>query len=271
MCRDSGGFRMLLVQGFVHLPSSSRPHAPDSTGMSLGCRLRQRSVAERFAVHNRLSLLSLAIAISACGPVGPIDNPADPWRPEPMAAPNAFVADLDAACRNSPLEVEDPFADMSVTAADVRGNSVGLLVYTSDAGAGAVCWSGAEGRSAELMTRWEADVGRGAGDLGPTGLCLRLGRGHRSPGAARDSAHAVAGQHGGDIASVVIEGTVRGRVEASTVGGWFVAWWPGEEVPWWPGEGARFRILGLNGDGQPVTDLIAARDANDEDPPCSPD
>jgi hypothetical protein len=180
-----------------------------------------------------------------------------------MTPPNTFVAEVDASCRNFLANDRgDPLAGMSVTATDVRGDELGLLVYTSEAGAGAVCWSGTAGPLPNVTTAWDEDLGRDAGDLRGTELCLRFNNGN----GQRDPAHAVVGQHGDEIASVVVEGTVRGRVEATTVNGWFLAWWPGEE------QGpTQFRILGLDGIGQPVADLMAARDAQHEDWPCSPD
>jgi hypothetical protein len=185
-----------------------------------------------------------------------------------MVPPSSFVSDIDKLCRPE-LQVPggpEVLADMSVIAADVRGDELGLLIYTSDVGGGAVCWKGVEGGPPNVMSSWAADFGQNfVADLEATQLCLWFNKGDTS-GGQRSTHHAVAGRHGQDIASVVIEETVQGRVEATTVDGWFLAWWPGEE------QGpTRFRIVGLDGLGQPVTDLVAARDAEEEDWPCSPD
>ena len=211
------------------------------------------------------SVAAALVGISGCGAVGPTDNPADPWRPVPMTPPDAFIAELDASCNRPVGGTGDPLSGMSVTAADVRGAQVGLLVYTSDAGAGAICWRGVGDVRPNTMGQWGAAPGRDADDLGATELCLAFNKGAPVALPGPDGAHAVAGQHGGDIASVVIEETVRGRVQATTVNGWFLAWWPGEE----PGP-TRFRVLGFDANGQPVRDLIAVRDAEHEDWPCSP-
>jgi hypothetical protein len=186
-----------------------------------------------------------------------------------MAAPNTFVSDVDAVCRPDLQFRDEELASMSVTAADVRGDEVALLVYTSDVSAGAVCWRGLGDVLPHVTSQWNGKFGPAdlrMRDLGRRDLCLWFNKGHGRAPEGRNFAHAVAGRYGDEIASVVIEETVQGRVQATTVDGWFLAWWPGhEEGP------TRFRIVGLDALGQPVTDLVGARDAQDENWPCSSD
>ncbi len=158
--------------------------SPRSSGIDMTGLIRPRPA----------SLLLLAVCTSACAtPTAPGD-PTEPWRPEPMAAPNTFVSDVDAVCRPDLQFRDEELASMSVTAADVRGDEVALLVYTSDVSAGAVCWRGLGDVLPHVTSQWNGKFGPAdlrMRDLGRRDLCLWFNKGHSRAPEGRDFAHAV--------------------------------------------------------------------------------
>ena len=181
--------------------------------------------------------LLAGLVLSGCGDSGETIIPAagvteitGPYRPEPYRAFDpAIIASVEDECRtaNGGGLLIPPAA--SLVLADARGGGRLYLMFR-----------GAKGETGECSATMDATGritieggGSGSGEdvPGPGPLELGSSSGMSSSGGPEGSWSAQAGSVGSEVGGVVIELGDGTRIVATTAGGRYAAWWPGEQQP----------------------------------------
>jgi len=192
----------------------------------------------------RLSIaFTAAVLIAGCGesaesslPVAGVTEINGPYQAEPYRAfDQAMVRRLEDECAGS---IGDERLELVL--ADGRGGGRVLLVYGGPEGTSAECL-GTVDAEGDVFVESTGTADSGGADL-PGALDVRPQSGGSASGLTSYSY--LRGVAGSDIGRVVIELADGTAITASTGGGNFAAWWPGEAEP--------KRILGYDASGNEV-------------------
>jgi len=192
----------------------------------------------------RLSIaFAAAVFIAGCGesaesslPVAGLTEIAGPYQAEPYRAfDQAMVQKLEDECATS---LADDRLELAL--ADGRGGGRILLIYSGPEGMSAECYASV-GADGDVLIEGSGSASSSDDSL-PGALEVRPMSGGSSSGPGAWAY--VRGSAGSDISRVVIELADDTAITASTGGGNFAAWWPGEAQP--------KRILGYDTSGNEV-------------------
>ena len=184
-----------------------------------------------------------AVLVAGCGesaesslPVAGVAEIAGPYQAEPYRAfDQAMVQKLEDECAASVAD-----GRLELVLADGRGGGRVLLVYGGPDNTSGECFASIDANGAVLIEGSSTASSSGA-DL-PGALEVRPRSGGSSSG--QGAYGYLSGVAGADIGRVVIELGDGTAITASTGGGNFAAWWPGEAQP--------KRILGYDASGTEV-------------------
>ena len=192
----------------------------------------------------RLSFaFAAALLLAACGesaesllPVAGLTEIAGPYQVEPYHAfDQAMVQKLEDECANSIADDR-----LALALADGRGGGRIMLVYSGPEGMSAECYASVSPDGDVFVEGSGASSTSDATQPGALDVQPMSGGSSSGPGAWAY----LRGSVGSDIGRVVIELADDTRITASTGGGNFAAWWPGEAQP--------KRILGYDASGNEV-------------------
>lgn len=192
----------------------------------------------------RLSLaFTAAVLITGCGesaesslPVAGVAEIAGPYQAEPYRAfDQALVQKLEDECAASVAD-----GRLQLVLADGRGGGRVLLVYGGPDNTSGECFASIDANGAVRIEGSGTASSSGADPPGALDVRPRSGGSSSGPG----SYGYLSGVAGSDIGRVVIELADGTAITASTGGGNFAAWWPGEAQP--------KRVLGYDASGTEV-------------------
>ena len=196
-------------------------------------------------VSRRRSLaLAAALLLTGCGdssesslPVAGVAELSGPYLSEPFRAfDQALLQKAEDACATMNT---DP--GLELVLADGRGGGRLFLVYDGPNGASAECFATVEANGTVVADSAGASSG-GMEIPGPREIRPSSGGSSGGPGAWSY----LHGSVGSEISRVVIELADGSRLTASSGGGRFAAWWPGERIS--------VRMLGYDEAGNQVAD-----------------
>jgi hypothetical protein len=192
----------------------------------------------------RLSIaFASAVLIAGCGesaepsmPVAGVTEIAGPYQAQPYRAfDQALVQKLEDECAASVAD-----GRLELVLADGRGGGRVLLVYGGPDNTSGECFASIDANGAVLIEGSSTASSSGADVPGALEVRPRSGGSSSGPG----SYGYLSGAAGSDIGRIVIELADGTAITASTGGGNFAAWWPGEAQP--------KRILGYDTSGTEV-------------------
>jgi hypothetical protein len=192
----------------------------------------------------RLSLaFAVATLVAGCGesaessmPVAGVTEIAGPYQAQPYRAfDQALVQKLEDECATSVAD-----GRLELVLADGRGGGRVLLVYGGPDNMSGECFASIDANGAVLVEGSGTASSSGADLPGALEVRPRSGGSSSGPGAYGY----LSGAAGSDIGRIVIELADGTAITASTGGGNFAAWWPGEAQP--------KRILGYDTSGTEV-------------------
>lgn len=194
-------------------------------------------------IHRWALVFVAALLLTACGateestlPVAGVTEIAGPYQTEPYRAfDQALVQKLEDECAASVAD-----GRLELVLADGRGGGRVLLVYGGPDNTSGECVASIDANGAVLVEGSGTASSSGADLPGALEVRPRSGGSSSGPGAYGY----LSGVAGSDIGRVVIELADGTAITASTGGGNFAAWWPGEAQP--------KRVLGYDAGGNEV-------------------
>ena len=192
----------------------------------------------------RRSTLALALAagllVAGCGDSGetiiPVAGAAEivgSYRTEPYRALDpAVIAPLEAQCRQAQGGAPMVPPAAALILADARGGGRLLLMFADPNGATSECYGTIDANGRVMLEGGGGGAVEPGANVPPLGP-LELGglSGMSSSGGPGGSWSAQTGTLGPEIGGIVIELGDGTRIVATTAGGRYAAWWPGEQQP----------------------------------------
>ena len=195
----------------------------------------------------RRSALTLAVALLLCGcgdsaesivPAARAAELSGPYLAEPYRAfDQALLSMVDEECAAS-----NPDNPLELVLVDGRGGGRLLLVYDGPNGASAECFATIDATGNVVVESSGTSSDGGANLPGPLEVRAMSGGSSSGPNAWSY----LHGRVGSDISRIVMELPNGDRITASSSGGRFAGWWPGEQMS--------ARILGYDAAGNQVYD-----------------
>jgi hypothetical protein len=191
--------------------------------------------------------LTMAVALLLCGcgdstesivPAARVAELSGPYLAEPYRAfDQALLARVDEECAAS-----NPGDRLELVLVDGRGGGRLLLVYDGANGASAECFTTIETNGDVFLESTGTSSDGGANLPGPLEVRPMSGGSSSGPNAWSY----LHGRVGSDISRIELELPNGDRITASSSGGRFAGWWPGEQMS--------VRILGYDAAGNQVYD-----------------
>lgn len=236
--RARADLQRILADDPAPNPSADPAGPPRCAAASMPARRSTRRAPGKRGIRRSAAVLGAVAAVTVGVLALPMLQDADPayasWTPEPAGMGTGEQEEAGARCRADSLDTGDGMYRSQLESADVavaeRRGIWTTVVLTGGAGFSAVCITdgqpglfglGNGGRIGAIGTLRESDR-PGPRDLRP----ITLGTGTMGPG----SVSVAAGPAGTDIAAVVYDSPVHGRVEATVNAGQFALWMPGDEL-----------------------------------------